>query len=165
MLNEKPDSCCEGIIKEWIEILFPSFISSAAKTDMETELHNCSAFDLSKFFFILGHVALKQLTRIQLHLHHLYHLADIEEIQNELRRRREGSTKTTKTKKQKKDQEPIEAELGVAAAAEENEVEVLQLRAEKEIVGKNLLGAFGPVIDLVCANAGNKFNVRETTLA
>lgn len=43
--------------------------------------------------------------------------------------------------------------------AAETEVEFLQEQAEKEIVGKNLLGIFGPVIALICANSGNKFNV------
>ena len=55
----------------------------------------------------------------------------------------------------------IEEELGVAAA-EETEGELVQERAEREIVGGNLLGTFGPVIALVCANHGNRFSVHET---
>jgi hypothetical protein len=58
----------------------------------------------------------------------------------------------------------IEKELGVAEAEETN-VEFLQEVAEKEIVGKNLLGTFGPVIALVCANAGNQFNVCQVAIS
>eukprot|EP01114_Cavostelium_apophysatum_P020600 TRINITY_DN6951_c0_g1_i3.p1 TRINITY_DN6951_c0_g1~~TRINITY_DN6951_c0_g1_i3.p1 ORF type:complete len:563 (+),score=200.65 TRINITY_DN6951_c0_g1_i3:667-2355(+) len=108
------------------------------------EVPVCSISDLSKFFFILGHVALKELVYI-------------EEVQSEIRRRRSAAQEKA-TKKDKKAKSAIEEELGVAAAAEEQEAETLQEVAEKEIVGKNLLGTFGPIVSLVCANAGNRFN-------
>ena len=117
----------------------------------------CSISELSKFMFILGHIALKQLTHI-------------EEIMNEIRRRRSRGQKKEKStplkyplltyiEKEKKT-EAIEEELGVSAAATENEIESLQDKAEKEVVSlRSLVGTFGTCIDMICANAGGHFNV------
>jgi hypothetical protein len=52
------------------------------------ELQNCSISDLAKFLFVLGHVALKQLTHI-------------EEIMNEIRRRRSRGQKKEKSENYK----------------------------------------------------------------
>eukprot|EP01116_Phalansterium_solitarium_P025583 TRINITY_DN985_c0_g1_i5.p1 TRINITY_DN985_c0_g1~~TRINITY_DN985_c0_g1_i5.p1 ORF type:complete len:1640 (+),score=672.83 TRINITY_DN985_c0_g1_i5:197-5116(+) len=118
--------------------------------------------ELSKLLFALGHVALKQIVHV-------------DEIQAELRRRRadadrskldaaDGTKKRRAGKGGKGGKEAagastIEQELGVAQAAEEHEAERLQEMAEREIVsGRNLVGAFGPLVALVCANAGNRYN-------
>ena len=111
---------------------------------------NCRVSDLSKFFFILGHIALKQLVYI-------------EEIQTELRKRRAANEKSAQGKK-KESKTAIEAELALETATEETEAETLQATAEREIVARNLLGTFGPAIALVCANLNEKFNVRKQNL-
>lgn len=35
----------------------------------------------------------------------------------------------------------------------------MQEMAERELVGKSLLGRFGPIISAVCANVSNNYNV------
>jgi len=163
VLSEKPDQICAAIIKDVAFSIFPQIQPNPPQVN--TEHLECSVADLSKFFFVVGQVALKQLVHI-------------EEIHSEIRKRRSAQAdKSAANQNQnpnqqahpqsrqqgKKDQAKhkltaIEEELGVVAAAEETEVELLQETAEKEIVGKNLLGTFGPIIALVAANAGGHFN-------
>jgi len=146
VLSESPDKSCSSIIKDMAVEIFPSFNQDQNEaSDLTNDVLNCSISDLSKFVFALGHVALKQLVHI-------------EEIQSELRKRRSSKEKKAQEEKGKKKKSAIEEELGVVEAAEETEGEFLQEKAEREIVGGNLLGTFGPAVALICANAGNKFN-------
>ena len=73
VLSEKPDQICAAIIKDIAFSIFPQIQPNAPQVN--TEHLECSVADLSKFFFVVGHVALKQLVHI-------------EEIHSEIRKRR-----------------------------------------------------------------------------
>jgi hypothetical protein len=165
---------------------------------LDSDKQSCSAQELSKFFFALGHVALKQLVHI-------------EEIQSELRRRREAAEKEKSDKGKKQTSSylflllldllfyflekaneaakkggkkssmtdalsllsylhpylfffsflaEIEEELGLTmGVTDELEAERMREVAEKDLVGKNLLGEFGPLLVKVCSDA--QYDVRE----
>ncbi|PRP82720.1 hypothetical protein PROFUN_09982 [Planoprotostelium fungivorum] len=132
-LSERPDTLAADIVRDMAAKIFDLKGSE--------EVRECSQKSLGRFLFVLGHIALKQLVYI-------------EEIQSELRTRRGN----IREKKEKESTSAIEEELGVHAAEEEREVERLQETAEREVIGKNLLGSFGPLISMVAANAGGNFN-------
>lgn len=137
-LHERPDDLCSSLIKEMAGNLFD-----------ETAPKRVQSTELSKFVFVLGHVALKQLVHI-------------EEIQSEMRRRREANEKKKEAMKDKENQEKqqqqkkkksaIEEELGLAhGVTDETEADRIREIAERELVGKSLLGQFGPLIVRICA--------------
>eukprot|EP00696_Hemimastix_kukwesjijk_P001723 gnl/Hemi2/12111_TR4136_c0_g1_i1.p1 gnl/Hemi2/12111_TR4136_c0_g1~~gnl/Hemi2/12111_TR4136_c0_g1_i1.p1 ORF type:complete len:598 (-),score=184.01 gnl/Hemi2/12111_TR4136_c0_g1_i1:158-1888(-) len=56
-------------------------------------------------------------------------------------------------------------EMGVDfAGREENEAELLKEIAERELVGKSLLGIFGPIIARVCADTSGRFRDHDAEL-
>ena len=107
-----------------------------------------SSDQLARLFFTLGHVALKMLVRT-------------EQLAVELKKMR-GDKDTLKAARAASGggAEDEEEELDVDAAAEaETEDDNLVLRiSEHELVGRNLLGAFGPMIEAVVANRDGKFS-------
>lgn len=125
-------------------------------------LEECHPLRLARFFHVLGHIALKLL---------IY----TEALSGNVRRanakktlkKQEEADKAKRTKAE--DAEDIEAELGMAAELEaENERQVAEI-AEKEIVGRGLLGMFGPILARVVANEGGIFSsevlMQTSTLA
>jgi condensin complex subunit 1 len=180
ILHPNPDHFFAPLIKEIaMPVLNPNlagFSASPASGEEEEEASPpptmaskcCSAEALSRLFFVLGHVAIKQVV----------HLCD---IQSEMRRKRdEVEIKKEKTKPSKPTKKPaskggkkaslddeedekeaIEKELGLddIQATEDKEDELLQQVTEREIVSDNLLGSFAPLLVKVVANTGNNFNV------
>jgi condensin complex subunit 1 len=132
-----------------------------------------SPLRLSCLFFTLGHVALKLLVHT-------------EEVASQVKKYRAASankrlvkntttttTKSLKGKKERKDpsnggaksddnsenvEDAMEAELGMQAEVEVAEDNMLHQIAEHEIVQKNLLGVFGPLLVRVVGNEGNAFS-------
>jgi len=135
----------------------------------------CHSLRLSRFFFVLGHVALKLLVYT-------------EAISGAVRRANAAKTlakqiEADKAKAKKKasplndsqcdddsdDDDAIEAELGVAAEAEaETEREVADI-SDNEIVGRALIGCFVPTLLHVVANKDGRFSseilMQTSTLA
>eukprot|EP01052_Picozoa_sp_SAG31_P006669 SAG31_NODE_308_length_17951_cov_4.779240_16_plen_762_part_00 len=112
---------------------------------------------LSRLLFIVGHAAVKQLVFIEETASRLKkgtdanRLAAAEEAQSQ----KNGK----KGNKQKKSDEPgsprgLEAELGISAAIEEGEAEIIREIAEQEILaGTNLLGTFAHTVSSICTLA------------
>lgn len=128
----------------------------------QKDLSSCHPLRLARFFHVLGHIALKLL---------IY----TEALSGSVRRATAKKTvkKQEEADKQKRrgdaaadEADEIENELGMAAEMEaENERRVAEI-AEKEIVGRGLLGAFGPILMRVVANEGGKFDsevLRQTS--
>lgn len=85
VLSENPDHICGDIVKEFATIIFPALDNNSSSMDVSND--SCSVEDLCKLFFIVGHVALKQLVHI-------------EAIHSELKKRRsKDSEMKDKTKK------------------------------------------------------------------
>jgi len=114
--------------------------------------NSASSLALSRFFFVLGHVALKLL---------LY----TEELSGQVRRGNASKllalqelTDKAKKNKTKGSDEEDQDELDMAAAAEaETERQVADI-SEKEIVGRGLLGVFSPLLTRVVANENDQFS-------
>jgi condensin complex subunit 1 len=130
----------------------------------------CHSLRLARFFFVLGHIALKLLVYT-------------ESISGAVRRanaakslKKQEIADKAKTEKRNgpsngadDEEDPIEAELGIAAEIDaENERKVADI-ADKEILGRGLISKFGPLLVRVVGNEGGKFNsevlLQSSTLA
>lgn len=169
-LSESPDQVCSKLVKLLATRLFdPSSKSSkdapspmvddddeedeeekneAAEKEEDPKAksdQSCSVSTITRFVFVVGHVALRQLQYL-------------EEIQAELERRRHQQQSSKSNSSSKKNaNESIEDELGIGATVDEAD-EHIQHVIEKEVVSKNLLGAFSPMIIQICKNSEKKFN-------
>lgn len=118
-----------------------------------SDLSTCHSLRLARFFFVLGHIALKLLVYT-------------EAISGSVRRanakkslkKQENAdkAKTEKTTSQDEDS-ALEAELGVAAEQEaESERRVADI-SDQEILGRGLISKFSPLLFRVVGNEGGKF--------
>ncbi|RHY34563.1 hypothetical protein DYB32_000850 [Aphanomyces invadans] len=134
-----PEQPCGDIIATWSTALFPT----------DEEDHDeavCSASELSKFVFILGHVAIRMAVYVE-------SLA--------------SSVKDARNKLQiaDKQQSSMEEELGLHAEIEAEEDEFLHALTQNDLVGRNLLGAYGPILIRLVANDDGTFDdelIKET---
>uniref|UniRef100_A0A6B2KWU1 Uncharacterized protein n=1 Tax=Arcella intermedia TaxID=1963864 RepID=A0A6B2KWU1_9EUKA len=133
---ENPDKILSLIIAELASSIFPN---NEANSTAQV-LPKISTIILSKLFFILGHTALKQLVYL-------------EDIFNEKKR----ILLVEEKQKKKKEEDALVEELGNNQIAEQ-ELEKEKLDVEREIIFKNLLGAFVPLIVAVCKNENGQFN-------
>jgi condensin complex subunit 1 len=142
-VSQEAEIDCANIIRSMTEAVF-----GINKTMKRQECHSLC---LARFFFVLGHVALKLLVYT-------------EYLSGAIRR---GNAKKSLRKQECADKQlkaedgkiadSIEAELGVAAEIEaENERRFADI-AEKEILGRGLISKFTPLVVRVVANEGGKF--------
>ena len=149
-ISKNPDAYAASIIKAMAGACFGNATTTSAQ--------------LSRFFFVVGHLALKLL---------LY----TESITKELKKgnssrtvhKQELADKNKRSKKDKKKggsndsdddsygDDAIEAELGVAQEQEALTEKTMDDIAEKEIVGRGMLGVFGPLIVRVVANESGAY--------
>jgi condensin complex subunit 1 len=164
-LHSKPEVVCAAVLRDLGNNVF-------AVQQNDVSVLTSSPLRLSCLFFTLGHVALKLLVHT-------------EEVASQVKKYRASSSdkkaaaktkkKSSKKKKGKADadkdhsddgsenvEDAMEAELGMQAEVEVAEDNMLHQIAEQEIVQKNLLGVFGPLLVRVAANEGNVFS--EPTL-
>eukprot|EP01133_Synstelium_polycarpum_P014873 gene14873-17588_t len=133
-LSEQPDLFADKIIK----IMATDIFKASSKSSINSKM-------LSRFFFIIGHVAIKQVVHI-------------EEIKEAIRKAQLEQKQNPKNKK-KDDLENIEKELGSEQAEAESEADKMQDKAEQEIVSEsNLIGRFGNLVMSVCMNEGGAYN-------
>jgi len=134
---------------------------------MDDSQTTCHSLRLSRFFFTIGHIALKLLVYT-------------EDLGGCVRRataakslaKQESVDKTNSQKKSKSldsddsdEDDAIEAELGLSQASEaENEKRVAEI-SEQEIVFRGLIGAFTPLLVRVVGNEGNQFTSEILTQA
>ncbi|KAL3912278.1 MAG: hypothetical protein SGILL_006945, partial [Bacillariaceae sp.] len=154
VISPEPEQACAEIIRGMQSQTF-------GMTD-EAGMEECHPLRLSRFFHVLGHVALKLL---------VYTEALSGSVRRATAKRtlkmQEDADKAKRSKSTSQaETEDIEDELGMAAELEaENERKVAEI-AEKEIVGRGLLSMFGPILVRVVANEGGKFNseiLRQTS--
>ena len=138
-LAEQPDSLCTPIIK----YLASRLLSGEKSPETSENTGKTNNIVLSKFLFVIGHVALK-------------HMQYLEDIQNELTRRK-NLTNKPKTPGAPPGDESLEDELGINASVDDTD-EYIQAITQNEIVLKNLLGSFAPLIIAVCSNENGQFN-------
>lgn len=150
------------------EVACKSIILGMYNTTLREGTTSIHSLRLARFFHVLGQIALNLLVYT-------------EALSGSVRR---GNAKRSLKKQEEADKakndkrssnessdedDAIEAELGVAAEAEaENERRLAEI-AENEIVGRNLIGLFGPLLVRVVGNEGGKFNseilMQASTLA
>mmetsp|Transcript_21819 Transcript_21819/g.45861 ORF Transcript_21819/g.45861 Transcript_21819/m.45861 type:complete len:1356 (+) Transcript_21819:199-4266(+) len=116
---------------------------------------------LSRFFFILGHIALKLLiyTEVLSSSVRRANAAKTVSKQESASSVINGKGGNAETEKEDEDEEDaIEAELGIAAQAEaETERKVAEI-SENEIVGRGIISLFTPMLLRVVANEGGNFS-------
>ena len=113
---------------------------------------------LSRFFFVLGHIALKLLIYTEI-LSSAVRRANAaktvkkqESASSENANKSDADDGTTKTGGSDEEDDAIEAELGIAAQAEaETERKVAEI-SENEIVGRGMISIFTPMLLRVVAN-------------
>ncbi|OQR87131.1 condensin complex subunit [Achlya hypogyna] len=137
-----PEEPCGDIIATWSSTLFPT-------DEEEQQAAACTATELAKFVFLLGHIAIRMAVYV-------------ESVAS--------SVKDARSKSQPARDEPqqsMEEELGMTAEIEAEDDEFLQLLTQHELVGANLLGAYGPVLVRLVANEDGAFDdemIRETAI-
>lgn len=116
---------------------------------------------LSRFFFVLGHIALKLLiyTEVLSSSVRRANAAKTVSKQESASSGINGKGGNPETEKEDEDEEDaIEAELGIAAQAEaETERKVAEI-SENEIVGRGIISLFTPMLLRVVANEGGTFS-------
>jgi len=124
---------------------------------------------LARFFHILGQIALNLLVYTEA----LTSSVRRGNAKRSLKKQEEADKANAKKRNSRSqgddEDDAIEAELGVAAQAEaENERRLAEI-SEHEIVGRNLISMFGPLLIRVVGNEGGKFNseilMQASTLA
>eukprot|EP00941_MAST-03F_sp_MAST-3F-sp1_P006206 g6206.t1 len=136
----RPEKVCEKIIKH----MYCGVFEGGEET---SERMHASAVELSRLLFVAGHVAL-------LLLAHGERLADLAKS----KRKELIKKRSEKNSCEKKKKDSVEEELGLLASADHAEDEALAKLAEEGIVGRQLLGAFGPIVVRIVANQDGTFS-------
>jgi condensin complex subunit 1 len=115
---------------------------------------SCHSLRLSRFFFVIGHIALKLL---------VYSEALSSAVRNAnsartVAKQEEADRAQVETGGNSGDHDDIEKELGLAQAAEAEAENMMAAIADKEIVGSGLIDLFTPLVIRVVANECGKFS-------
>jgi condensin complex subunit 1 len=150
VIAPEPEECCADIIRVMYQ---------------QTFFGDEDSLRLARFFHVLGHISLKLLVYTEA----LSGSVRRATAKKTLKKQEEADKAKRSANSSSQEEEDIEAELGMAAEIEaENERKVAEI-AEKEIVGRGLLSAFGPLLVRVVANEGHKFQshllMQTSTLA
>ncbi|KAL7465779.1 hypothetical protein ACHAXS_006100 [Conticribra weissflogii] len=113
---------------------------------------------LSRFFFVIGHIALKLLIYTEV-LSSSVRRANAAKTVSKQESASSGKGGNSETEKEDEDEEDaIEAELGIAAQAEaETERKVAEI-SENEIVGRGIISLFTPMLLRVVANEAGTYS-------
>ena len=128
--------------------------------------HRQSPLRLARFFFVTGHLALKLLLYTESITKELkkannsrtVHRQEAADMMRAKKGKKGGGSKSAQEEEEEDEDDAIEAELGVAQEAEALTEKMMDDIAEKEIVGRGLLGVFGPLIVRVVANESGAFS-------
>lgn len=154
VISPEPEIACAEIIR-----------GMHAQTLGGSDADTCHPLRLSRFFHVLGHIALKLLVYTE----HLSGGVRRANAKKTLKKQEEVDKAKSKKSRNTEEDEDIEAELGMAQEVEaENERKVAEI-AEKEIVGRGLISVFGQLLVRVVANEGGRFKsevlMQTSTLA
>jgi condensin complex subunit 1 len=150
-----PEQVTRIIIRNMEGPLF-GFSNDASKS-------SCHSLRLSRFFFVISHVALKLLVYTE-------SLTGTLRYANAARAlsKQEEADKARCSSDQNQD-DAIEDELGVSQAAEAETERKMTEIAEKEIIGRGLIGIFAPILVRVIADESGKYSsevlMQSSTLA
>lgn len=146
------------VVSQAAEVECASIISAMAATTFglggEDRPHTCHSLCLARFFFVLGHIALKLLVYTEFLSGALRRANAMKSLKNQ---ETADKAKSKDGGKHGNNEDAIEAELGVAAEVEaENERRFADI-SEKEILGRGLISKFTPLLVRVVGNDGQKF--------
>lgn len=124
---------------------------------------------LSRFFFVLGHIALKLLIYTEVLSSSVRRANSAKTVKKQESASGKDSDATSKEGSDEEEDDAIEAELGIAAQAEaETERKVAEI-SENEIVGRGMISLFTPMLLRVVANEGGTYSssvlMKSATLA
>lgn len=124
---------------------------------------------LSRFFFVLGHIALKLLIYTEVLSSSVRRANSAKTVKKQESASGKDSDATSKEDSDEEEDDAIEAELGIAAQAEaETERKVAEI-SENEIVGRGMISLFTPMLLRVVANEGGTYSssvlMKSATLA
>ncbi|OQR85904.1 condensin complex subunit, partial [Thraustotheca clavata] len=137
-----PEEPCGDIIATWSSNLFPN-------DGPELDHASCTATELAKFVFLLGHIAIRMTVHV------------------------EKVARTVKDARSKikpeanEQQQSMEEELGMNAEIEAEDEELVQHLTQHELVCANMLGNYGPLLVRMVANEDGVFDdemVKETAI-
>lgn len=117
---------------------------------IEEDVSSVPITGLSRFFFVLGHVALEQLVYIE---------RQAKAVRCARMDAEKRAAEEKATKKKGKDDEDINAELGVGSVAADAELDAMKDASEGQILAvRNLLGPYARIISTVCHNRSLLFS-------
>jgi condensin complex subunit 1 len=142
VICDEPEKACSDILRGLEAITFGVSSNSPVSA--------CNELRLSRFFFVVGHIALKLLVYTE-------SLSNAVNKGNALKalKKQEGAEKSKAGKKKaipNDAEDAIEKELGVDAEAEAERDRKISEISEKEIVGRGLIGLFGQILVRVIDN-------------
>ena len=147
----KISSAPDKVVKDVVSCMHHTTFESVMEEDIDSPL------PLARFFFVLGHVAMnlllytEDITRVLKRANASKAVAK-QEVADTAKRAKSG-----KLEEGGSSDDEIEKELGVAQEAEALTEQMMDDIAEQEIVGRGLLGVFGPLLLRVVANENNAF--------
>ena len=143
VISPEPEIICKAIVVQMCRTTFPDGVNS---------IHSLR---LARFFYVLGQIAISLLVYTEA----LSGSVRRGNAKSSLKKQEDADrVNRTNLKISNNEEDAIEAELGVAAEVEaENERRLTDI-AENEIVGRNLLAIFGPLLIRVVGNEDGKYN-------
>ena len=126
--------------------------------------NSCHSLRLSRFFFVVSHIALKLLVYTESLSGAVRNASAAKTLSKQ-----EQADKARSNSKEHDDEDAIEAELGVAQAAEAETENKMTEIVDKEIIGRGLIGLFTPLLIRIVANESEQFSseilMQTSTLA
>lgn len=120
--------------------------------------NQCHSLRLSRFFFVIGHIALKLLVYSEALSGSVRSANAARTVAKQEEADKAKMAKAASGENGSDDEDDIEKELGVAQAAEaETENKVAEI-AEKEIIGRGMIDLFTPLVLRVVANESGVFS-------
>ena len=140
------------------EIVCKNIVVQMCQTTFQDGFNSIHSLRLARFFYVLGQIAISLLVYTEALSGSVRRGNAKLSLKKQEDADRENRTNRKSSKDGSNDEDAIEAELGVAAEAEaENELRLTDI-AENEIVGRNLLAMFGPLLIRVVGNESGKFD-------
>lgn len=174
ILAAQPATLCTSILQH---MATETFVTSVAPSSPEFTA-NLNRTRLARLFFVLGHVAMKLLVHVEA-LSTTVKLLRIKASERAEHAHatsegnnnggggksngKDGKKETTKNNKNSATNDGIEEQLGVSAAEDEKEAELVVQIAEKELVASNLGGLFAPLLSYIARTVLT--NTANTTTA
>lgn len=145
---EKPEEICGEVVRHLSQGLF-----------QDEDEQTISIFELAHFLFVVGHVAVK----VAVHIEKLSMSMKKLRVKHEekLNKRSGSMDESGGANNDPEDVSAMEDELGVAAEVEAEEDMYVQNMTQKEIVCRNLLGMYGPLIIRVLRGGNDEISGDE----